>query len=60
MIGYIFLILSLFNTSTFTSNNCAVVACLFNSCHLPSVVAIDKAPLSFNPLEKSVYFSSFL
>ena len=50
----------MFNTSTFTSYNCAVVACLLSSCHLPSVVAIDKAPLSFNPGEKSISFSSFL
>ncbi len=50
----------MFNTSTCTSNNCAVVACLFNSCHLPLVVAMDKAPFNFNPAEKPIFFSSSL
>ena len=58
--GYFFLICSKFNTSTLTSYNWAVVACLFNSSHLPGVVAIDNAPLSFKPGEKSTSFSSFL
>ena len=58
--GYIFFICSMFKTSTFTSNNCAVVACLLSSSHLPLVVAIDNAPFNFKPLEKSNSFSNFL
>ena len=60
IMGYFFLICSKFNTSTLTSYNWAVVACLFNSSHLPGVVAIDNAPLSFKPGEKSTSFSKFL
>jgi len=58
--GYIFLIFSTFKISTFTLNNCAVVACLKSSCQRPLVVAIESAPFSFNPLEKSISFSNFL
>ena len=50
----------MFKTSTFTSNNCAVVACLLSSSHLPLVVAIDNAPFNFKPLEKSNSLSNFL
>ncbi len=58
--GYSSLILCLPTLSTLTSNNCAAVACLNNSCNLSGVLATVIAPFCFNPVDNPVFFSNSL
>ena len=53
-------ILCLLTVSTLTSNNCAAVACLNNSCNLSGVLATVIAPFCFNPVDNPVFFSNSL